>query len=141
LGRWRPDRGMAGRHPAHDLRARDDPRLHGAHPRHHCAAPVATQEGRHRAPVSDPRIALLPALHLDVLYERDDRGRLSRVRSDSVATPLVHFMRTATGNHWLIGTALPDDTAARLDTVLAEEPVLMPEDWESSEPRCLEVAR
>src|SRR5690606_22151556 len=51
------------------------------------------------------------------------------------------FMRTATGNHWLISTALPDDTAARLDTVLAEEPVLMPEDWESSEPRCLEVAR
>ena len=31
---------------------------------------------------------LVPALHLDVLYERDDRGRLSRVRSDSVGTPL-----------------------------------------------------
>ncbi len=84
---------------------------------------------------------LLPALHLDVLYETDDRGRLLRVRSDSVPTPLVHLLRTGTGNHWLVSTALPEDTAARLDTALADEPVLEPEEWEHSAPRCLEVVR
>ena len=84
---------------------------------------------------------LLPALHLNVLYETDDRGRLLRVRSGSVSTPLAHLFRTATGNHWLINAGLPEDTAARLDTAFADEPVLMPEDWEHAAPRCLEVVR
>lgn len=87
---------------------------------------------------------LLPALHLDVLYERDDRGRLLRVRSTSVPTPLAHLFRTATGNHWLINAGLPEATAARLDAVFADEPVRAPEDpqhWERSVPRCLEAVR
>ena len=84
---------------------------------------------------------LLPALHLDVLYETDDRGRIAAVRGGNAATPLAHFFRTATGNRWLIGTVLPEGTAARLDTAFADEPVLEPGDWEHSAPRCLEVVR
>ncbi len=84
---------------------------------------------------------LMPALHIDVLYAQDDRGRLLHVRSDSVSRPLAHFFRTATGNHWLINAALPEDAAARLDTAFADEPVLMPEEWEHSAPRFLDVAR
>ena len=84
---------------------------------------------------------LLPALHLDVLYETDDRGRSAAVRGGNAATPLAHFFRTATGNRWLIGTVLPEGTAARLDTAFADEPVLEPGDWEHSAPRCLEVVR
>lgn len=89
-------------------------------------------------PASDPR---LPTLHLDVLYVRDDRGRIEHVRSADVPTPLAHFLRTPTGNHWLIGSTIPDDVAARLDTAFADEPVAHPDEWERHPPRCLEVAR
>ncbi len=83
----------------------------------------------------------LPELHLDVLYERDEDGRLARVRSASVPSPLVHLLRTPTGNRWLIAADLPSDVAARLDTLFAEEPVLASDEWEQQPPRGLDAMR
>lgn len=85
--------------------------------------------------------SLLPGVHLDVLYERDDRGRLERVRGGSVATPLAHLLRTPFGNRWLIASRVPDDVAARLDTAFGDEPVLDGDGWEGTPPRCLDLAR
>lgn len=90
------------------------------------------------SPSLDPA---LPALHLDVLYETDDRGRPLRVRGSDRPAPLAHLLRTPFGNRWLIGATLPEDTAARLDTAFADEPVTDPDEWEQHEPRCLEVVR
>lgn len=83
----------------------------------------------------------LPALHLDVLYETDDRGRLLRIRRSDRPVPLAHLLRSPLGNRWLIGAAVPDDTAARLDTAFADEPVAAGDEWEHHEPRCVEVVR
>lgn len=83
----------------------------------------------------------LPALHLDVLYVTDDRGRLEAVRSDSVGTPLLHLFRGTMANRWLIGTAIPEDVAARAESLLAEEPVEAPDRWEHHPPRCAEALR
>ncbi|MGE3960522.1 MAG: GNAT family N-acetyltransferase [Dehalococcoidia bacterium] len=83
----------------------------------------------------------LPDLHLDVLYEHRSDGRLLRVRSSSVTTPLVHLLRTPTGNRWLINAELPEDIAARLDTTLGDEPAVAPDDWEQEPPRSLDAVR
>lgn len=90
------------------------------------------------SPSLDPALS---ALHLDVLYETDDRGRLLRVRGSDRPPPLAHLLRTPLGNRWLVGATLPEDTAARLDTSFADEPVTDPDEWEQHEPRCLEVVR
>jgi hypothetical protein len=90
------------------------------------------------SPSLDPA---LPALHLDVLYETDDRGRLLRVRGSDRPPPLAHLLRTPLGNRWLVGATLPEDTAARLETAFADEPVTDPDEWEQHEPRCLETVR
>src|SRR5690606_29721156 len=140
------------------LRTVPDPRLDDAHPGHARPAALAPRargrsqprwcsRGRARAPVSapappSPGDASLVTLALDALYERDGRGRMLPPRTPRIVAPRVHFTRTTTANTWCFSAALPDDLVARIEPLLAGEP-LQPDSsrWEPVEPACLAAVR
>lgn len=86
--------------------------------------------------------ASLATLALDALYARDELGRLLHPRNPHRAAPRLHFTRTTSGNHWCFGTALPEDLVARIEPLLAAEPVEADATrWEHHEPTCLTEVR
>jgi hypothetical protein len=62
--------------------------------------------------------------NLDLLYERDQRGLLVRSRDHSVSPPLLHLVRTAAGNRWLLSAALNESVRAEVEAALTVEPVV-----------------
>jgi hypothetical protein len=61
---------------------------------------------------------------LDALYRRDQRGRLVSVNEwDGGAAPRFHLMRTTRKSFGQHRADLPDDLVARLEALLAQEPI------------------
>ena len=64
-------------------------------------------------------------LHLDALFVHDERGRIAtRNALDRGPVPRFFLGRTPDGNRWRFREDIPDDLAARLDALSAEEPVV-----------------
>jgi hypothetical protein len=63
----------------------------------------------------------LAALHLDLLYECD-AGLIARCRNFDGPTPLVHLVRTADGNRWLLSSAIPPRRRAEVHATLEALP-------------------
>ena len=64
-------------------------------------------------------------LHLRALFVHDDRGRIvTRNALDGGPAPRFFLGRTADGNRWRFRDDVPDDLAARIEALAAEEPVV-----------------
>ena len=66
----------------------------------------------------------LADLHLDLLYETDERGNILRSRDPDVPTPLLHLVRTPDGNRWLLAASLSDHDRSLIHDALAHEPLV-----------------
>ncbi len=66
----------------------------------------------------------LAAVHLDLLYERDEARLLFRSRDVSLPTPFLHLTRTTGGNLWLLSAALLEQERSELVEALSQEPVI-----------------
>ncbi|MCK9485656.1 MAG: GNAT family N-acetyltransferase [Dehalococcoidia bacterium] len=79
---------------------------------------------------------------LDVLYATDAAGRLLHPRNPRLPAPRLHFVRTATGNTWRFAASLSPALVARIEPLLAAEPVEVDTArWEAHEPACLVAVR
>jgi hypothetical protein len=65
----------------------------------------------------------LADLHLDLLYERDSDGCIARRRNHDAPPPLVHLVRTAEGNCWLLSAAVAAPLRAGVHAALEALPV------------------
>lgn len=69
------------------------------------------------------RPAELAEIHLELLYETDERGLLLRSRDPEIVAPLLHLVRTVEGNRWLIAASLDEHVRYGLQETLESEPV------------------
>lgn len=64
-------------------------------------------------------------LHVRALFVHDERGRIvTRNALDGGPAPRFFLGRTADGNRWRVRHDVPEDLAARIDALSAEEPVV-----------------
>lgn len=83
----------------------------------------------------------LADLHLDLLYETDERGLILRSRDHDVVVPLVHLVRTPDGNRWLMAALLTDRERSLIHDTLAHEPVVHNIDAMETQPPLLRGLR
>ena len=81
----------------------------------------------------------LAELHLDLLYETDRAGALLQPRDPAVPSPLLHLVRTAEGNRFLLSAALTASERAQLQRELDGEPVIAGPDQMESHPPLISV--
>jgi hypothetical protein len=65
----------------------------------------------------------LAELHLDLLYERDAEGWIARCRNYDGPAPLVHFVRTAEDNRWLLAASIRSHERVEVQAALEALPI------------------